>query len=823
MSDLRPSDQISNSRPVNQRQYSTRYSSVLGRASVPEHNGFFKTLARQTSLSSALGYDPKGQSNFLAIKPIPKSFEGLNVIAHFLRRYGDKTYNDLSFISEGGKQYLKISGDDNHKHLINKQNNNYYILVKKNYSKNINNKINNIVRIKIQANNTDELKKKIAWILQNPVSRAKLDYHTPVVGAKYIQLNENKVIGNFDIQEFKNIGNPSIIEEFDSEIGSTDMHQINYHGSPISYQGYSPLQDENKPIQKVKDKFFLRVNGMNTHILSNPAVDELLGNIVNMFYAEKGISAENRRQLVQNIREDFIFNLSGKGSRNSRFHQDPKDMFDSPSKFQNFFSQLHLASDPYVGGRFWRNYNNIIPSLSQTISLMYRPTGNGDIESLYDKDPKAYIDNLEKLKIRPTDKQFIALYGRKILGIYIALKFIKHDLSQINLNHNSTDKEIKKWHDLTKIHDDLFASTGDLKNYLRHNFSGFAQVKHSVSQHSIPTIKESEGINTKQNLTKEGYQNIAEKTLYPLMLNYTQFDSFLGLHSREKGSEILYNTLKTQIFDRQISDVVVGSATVMLLEGIDKISKRLKFIDEIVGQDANLKGIVLQLGNKVQQGDIDGIYDLVARQTKRVTNMLDYEAVFPDKKFQALQAEGFMWEKEVLKPIIPEYKTRNKNIPISQYFPVFMIEKNGKILTAKLVEALKTQARLIKDIQQEMHQNNIKSPYDTEAMKKLSKYMHYAAEQIAHKFLKDHADYFHMLTPNLKEKLYQDVLKETYALQELIGNVACVLATENEAAYGSKYEYNKRNEARNQRLAKLAGEIKPKLTTHNSKNNQGGS
>ena len=249
---------------------------------------------------------------------------------------------------------------------------------------------------------------------------------------------------------------------------------------------------------------------MNEHFLSSNRVDELLGNIVNMFYSGHSLSPENRAQTVKNMREDFIFNLYGKGSRNSRANEEGKDLFASPSKFQGFFSQLLLASNPNRGGRMWRE---IPPSLTQVIELMYRPQGDGSIEYIYDKNPQQYLKNMQSLKITIADKQFMGAYGRKILGIYLALKFIKHDLSFIKINDkNASPKDIQKWRDLTKIHDELFESAGDLKDFLRHDESGFAQVIDSVKTQQIPNIKETVGMKYDTQITKEDYKKTAKKT-----------------------------------------------------------------------------------------------------------------------------------------------------------------------------------------------------------------------------------------------------------------------------------------------------------------------
>jgi hypothetical protein len=112
------------------------------------------------------------------------------------------------------------------------------------------------------------------------------------------------------------------------------------------------------------------------------------------------------------------------------------------------------------------------------------------------------------------------------------------------------------------------------------------------------------------------------------------------------------------------------------------------------------------------------------------------------------------------------------------------------------------QARLIKNIQEEMQQKNIKSPYETQSMLTLSQYMRSAAKEIAISFMHDHKSYFAAITDEETQKIFRDVLKETYGLQELIGNVASVLATVNEQAYGTDPQHTMRDTKRNQTLEK---------------------
>ncbi len=800
-------------RPVNQRNYPSRYNPIRGRRSIGDHVGPFKSTARALGISALLGYDPKGESGIMINNPVSRSMDGLRIISEFLQRFNNKKPSDYKITTENGHHYITLGDDLSAKHKFIKKNNHYYLITKKDYHPNHRNKNNNSIPIKIKASNDTEFKEKIGWILGNPVSRAKLDYHVPALPlptqdivnpghGTYIDFNEDKVVGNFQMQEFNTIGNPGMAEAFDSDIGSVDMHTINYFSRTKSYQGYSSLTESPKQID---DKFGSRILGMNEYLLSSNIVDELLGNIVNMFYAGKNLSPEHRAQVVRNVREDFIFNLYGNGSRNSRVNQETADLFASPSKFQNFFSQLSFGANPNRGGRYWRN---IPPALGQVIELMYHPKGDGGIDDIYDKDPERYLKNLRSLKMTAADRQFIGSYGRKILGIHIALKFIKHDLSFIKIDgDNVSPKDIKKWRDLTKIHDELFESTGDLKDFLRHNASGFVQVTDSVKNHTIPDIKTTMGIDTDKPISKQVYKETAKKTLYPLLLNYTQFENFMGWHTRERGSSILYNTFKTQVFEREIPDIVAGAATVMMLEGLDKISRRLKFIDEVVGRDANLRGIATQIGNKVQQGDIEGAYALFTRQIKRTNHILNYEELFPASKYQSFQTEGLLWEQEVFKPIVRDYQSENQNFFMGNHLSVYAIEKNGKILTAKLVEAIKMQARLIQNIQKEMQDTGIKSPYDTKAMFTLSEYMRNAAKDIAISFMHDHRTYFANLTPEETEKVFRDVLKETYGLQELIGNVASVLATGSENAYGFKSYKSQSDIKRNQKLASQSNTV----------------
>jgi hypothetical protein len=777
-------------RPVNQRNYPTRYNPIQGRRSLMENVGPFKESSR-----------------YLLNKPIPKSLDSLRFIAGFLKKFNNKPQATYQITKEKGVNYITIGDDLMAKHKFIKTKNYYYLLTKKDYHPNFKgSKQNNNLPIKIKASNDAEFKEKLGWILTNPTSRAKLDYTTPKLlvstdrFGEYMDFNEDKVVGNFQINQFENIGNAGTAEAFDSEIGSMDIHRINAFVRNKSYQGYSSLKT---PSVETVDKFWQRVHSMNEHLLSGNVVDELIGNLVNMFYKNTDVSSEHRAQVISNIREDFIFNVHGKGSRNSVANRVDSDGFASPSKFRSFFSQFLFASDPNRGGRFWRDTP---PALTQVIALMYHPRGDGGIENIYDKNPEQYLKNMRQLKIKTTDKQFIGAYGRKILGIYLALRFIKQDLSFIKLDGDNTSaKDKQKWHDLTKIHDELFESAGDLKDFLRHNASGFAQVIDSVKNHAIPDIKKTSGysFNSDKAITKENYTIVAKKTLYPLMLNYTQFENFMGWHTRERGSSILYNTLKTQIFDRDVPDIVAGAATVMLLEGLDKISRRLQSINEFVGRDSNLSGIIIQITNKTKQGDINGAYNLFNRQIKRATNILDYENLFVNSKYFAFQREGLLWEQESFIPIIHDYSSENKNFFIGDQLAINSIEKNGKILTAKLVEAIKIQARLIKNIQAEMQEKNIKSPYDTQAMLKLSEYTRAASKEMTISFMEDHRDYLATLNDADSEKIFRDILKETHGLQELVGNVASVLATSEAVSYGRGNQNIIRDVKRNKNLENL--------------------
>ncbi len=776
-------------RPVNQRNYPARYNPIQGRRSLVENVGPFKENAR-----------------YLLNKQVPKSLDSLRFIAGFLKKFNDKAQNTYQITKEKGVNYITIGDDLMAKHKFIKTKDYYYLLTKKDYHPNFkDSKQNNHLPIKIKASDDVQFKEKLGWILTNPTSRAKLDYTTPKLLVStdkfraYMDFNEDKVVGNFLINQFENIGNAGTAEAFDSEIGSMDIHRINAFVRTKSYQGYSSLKTP--PIEAV-DKFWQRVHSMHEHLLSGNVVDELIGNLVNMFYKNTDISSEHRAQVISRIREDFIFNVHGKGSRNNVANRVDADGFASPLKFRSFFSQFLFASDPNKGGR-WRNTP---PALTQVFELMYHPRGDGGIENIYDKNPEQYLKNMRQLKIKISDKQFVGAYGRKILGIYLALKFIKHDLSFITLDGDNTSaKDKKKWHDLTKIHDELFESAGDLKDFLRHNASGFAQVTDSVKNHVIPDIKPTYGysFNSDKAITKENYTTVAKKTLYPLMVNYTQFENFMGWHTRERGSSILYNTLKTQIFERDVPDIVAGAATVMLLDGLDKISRRLQSINEFVGRDSSLSGIITQITDKTKQGDINGAYNLFSRQIKRATNILDYENLFLGSKIFAFQREGMLWENEPFKPLIHDYSSENKNFFIGDQLAINSIEKNGKILTAKLVEALKIQARLIKNIQAEMQEKNIKSPYDTQAMLKLSEYTRAASKEMTMSFMEDHKDYLATLSDFDSEKVFRDILKETHGLQELVGNVASVLATSEAVSYGLGNEQAVRDAKRNKNLANL--------------------
>lgn len=800
-------------RAINQRKYAFRYNPVRGRRSVEDVVGPGKILARTFGISSLLGYDPKGEGGFLINNPVERQFDGMQKVAFFLRKFKNTSSDHLKVTHQSGRDYIEIGDDEASRHRFLKRGDAYYLIVKKDYRPKAKNYAYNQIPIKIHAQNHAEFKQKLGWILNKPVSRAKLDYHVPklIVPAaddlkrsgygKYVYFNEDKVVGHAEIQEFTDIGDPGISTGFTSEVGGTDNHNINYYAPTVSYRGYSSLDDKDNPVVKIHEQFGARIHGMNEHILSSNVVDELLGNIVNMHHRGKVLSPEHRARVVQDIREDFIYNLYGRGSRNGLANQEGNSDYTPAARFQSFLSQFMLASDPLKGARFWRNTPLSLP---QIMAFMYKPKGDGTIEDLYEKDPETYLKNMRQLKMTIGDRQFMGSYGRKMLGIYIALKFIKHELSKLEIDHkNSSQADLKKWRDLTKLHDELFESAGDMRDSLRNQSTGFAQVIDTVSKKEIPQIKHTSGVDTSKSMTRDTFKHVTKKTLYPLMLNYTQFENFLGWHARERGSSILYNTLKTQIFERDIPDVVAGTATVMLLKGLDKISRRLKFIEEAVGQDADLKGVGKQIGTKLKKGDIEGAYSLFSRQASRIGHLFRFDNLYPGKKLQAFQTEGNLWEKEIYHPIVANYQAENQNFFIGNHLVLNFVEENGMALTAKLIEAIKMHSRMIRQMHTEMQENNIKSPYQTQTMIKMSDYMRSAAQKIANDFMTEHQEYFNSVTPEEREKLKNDVLKETISLQELLCNVSGILAT-GEAANSVNVAIKEKTIKRNSTLASMA-------------------
>jgi hypothetical protein len=86
--------------------------------------------------------------------------------------------------------------------------------------------------------------------------------------------------------------------------------------------------------------------------------------------------------------------------------------------------------------------------------------------------------------------------------------------------------------------------------------------------------------------------------------------------------------------------------------------------------------------------------------------------------------------------------------------------------------------------------------------------MRNAAKEIATNFMHDHKSYFTRLTDEEAQKIFRDVFKEAYGLQELVGNVASILATGKEQAYSPNIDSIERDKKRNQRLAKQIKNVK---------------
>ena len=143
-----------------------------------------------------------------------------------------------------------------------------------------------------------------------------------------------------------------------------------------------------------------------------------------------------------------------------------------------------------------------------------------------------------------------------------------------------------------------------------------------------------------------------------------------------------------------------------------------------------------------------------------------------------------MWDKEIYPSEVREYLGDNQGYFTGNYPAVRNIARIAQITASKMVETCKVYARMIKNVQKEMHDTGETSAYHTKAMQTMGSHMQAASKEMALRFMDNNRTTFHMMSDSEAQKIYLDLQKEFYALQQLFANVAGLLINGDEAVYG---------------------------------------
>ncbi len=650
----------------------------------------------------------------------------------------------------------------------------------------------------IRANDDNEFKQKLSWICTKPETQGKLEFRTsylpllnktlfrPFGSGQYVHLNDQKVIGNYAIQEFHEVGYAGQPENYQSALGSADHHQINHYCPLNGYHGYSRKEGAPLDNKQVVDKFWTKLHAQTEFLSSSAVIDELLGNVVNMHFVGRTLSPTQRGHMIQKMREDYIYNLHGNGTKNGRGRDQSSDSHSSYGK------RFEFGRNPLRGNRYIRfnknglpEYNTLPPGLEETLMMMYRPTADGGYVCKYDDDPEKFMTSLrDRLKIHETDRQYMMAHGRKALAIRVAFNQLNEEISKVKLNDPKASKEenqkqAEKWCDLSELKDSLFVGAGDLKSVLRKGNSGYVAMSKAVKEGGVFIPKDGAG-GVETDLTPPTPQEFTEKLtkgLYDIAENYASYEDYFGWQFREKSGSEVFKDLKEKTFSRNIPRSVAAATTVMIFESTDKLSRRLKFIAESLGRDTNAHGYMKMFADKLTKGDLKGLQEIVNRYKSYALEGVSTENLFKRTKFQYVQGEGLMWEREVFPVPKHYYQGENNGFFNGNYPAGRMAVRGGEVLGRKFSGLMREFGKYMHKASEEMRSKNLTSAYETDTIKEMSGAMQKAAKEMSTKFISNYEWAFNAISDADMKIVYNDIYKEFYAYLQMMCNAAALLAT----------------------------------------------
>jgi hypothetical protein len=525
----------------------------------------------------------------------------------------------------------------------------------------------------IKANDDEVFKTKLEMLLNNPVARAKLDFKitsipiglrniiVPGMPKHEIFLDEEKLTGSFSNNAYNTIGIDGDLEQFDSQLGTIDRKQINYFSPLASFEGYSGRLDKQV---KIRDDVWTKSHEAAQYVNTSNDCRELLETIIAQTYSGQKIDPKFTAEMCVRLREDFIHNIHGYDTFN--IHTKGQTLL----PYQEVLSRFEWNNDPLRGGRFWESH---APSNQEIALLMYIPQIDGTAKLRYDSDnqndKKTFNKIVDILKIKPKDCQYTMNYARKALGIKIAMKYLQEELASIKIDDPVlSPQEItynkKKWQDLTRIKDELFKNSGDLRDSLRKGNVGFSAYVEAVGLSNIPPLKQKQNRETEGLPDHKGFSETAAEGIGKVTENYPYFENLFGWQGREYISTALKQALSNDIFQRKVPSIVAENAVVMLLETMDRTGRRLKLFNDVYDKDASLSALSKKLVDRIGRGDFSNVGDIIKRQNKRIKQLFEGKQDSSDTgvKRLALQGEGVMFEEEVFSNYAADYMGDNNGI-----------------------------------------------------------------------------------------------------------------------------------------------------------------
>ncbi len=618
-----------------------RYNVIYGRKALNENVGAFKVLKR--SLLTRNNAIPRTTNALGEISDFLKSNQGKTVSDFYITNNQQK-YNPFQLVNQC--KILKINGNDT-EYKLYKLNNDYHLWIPET-SRYANRHLH------IKAKNDEEFKVKLDGILNNQTTRAKLDFKVNNIpfGIRNmfisgmpnheIFLDEERLTGTYRENTYKSVGVDGDLDVFDSKLGSVDRKQIVYYAPLIAFEAYS--KKDEKPLN-VRDDVWTKSHEAAQFINASNECNELLESIVAQTYSGQNIDPKHTAQMTTRMKEDYINNLYGYGTFNS------KSKGQTLLPYGEFPKRWQFFNDPLKGGRFWEEH---APSNQEIATIMYAPQADGSAKLRYDVDKEAFFTIIDRLKIEPKDRQYTMNYARKALGVKIAMRYLQDELAKIKLDdpvlsHEEKAFNQKKWQDLSFVKDKIFNNSGDLRDSLRKGNIGFSAYAEAVGLENIPDIKPTKGFTTKGIPDKQGFVKTASDGLGDVAENYPYFENFWGWQGREYFGRSLYKIFTEHLFNRKVPPIVADNAVVMFTETLDRTGRRLKLFNDVYDRDADLSSLVKKLGERLNRGDYATAGDIVKQQQIRFFELFQGKKDYADTavKRLALQGEGVLFEEEV--------------------------------------------------------------------------------------------------------------------------------------------------------------------------------